>query len=57
MPKLSEQLTGRGLPNLWLPSERDFMQVAELPILGSGKMDLKRLKDIALERTRGAKSA
>lgn len=55
--KLCEQLAGRGLPNLWLPGERDFLPIAELPILGSGKLDLKRLKDIALELTRGAKSA
>jgi acyl-[acyl-carrier-protein]-phospholipid O-acyltransferase/long-chain-fatty-acid--[acyl-carrier-protein] ligase len=44
-----QQLGGRGLPNLWLPSERDFFPVAELPILPSGKMDLKRVKAMALE--------
>ncbi len=57
LPKLCERMGTRGLPNLWLPGERDFLPIAELPILGSGKLDLKRLKDIALERTRGAKSA
>jgi acyl-[acyl-carrier-protein]-phospholipid O-acyltransferase/long-chain-fatty-acid--[acyl-carrier-protein] ligase len=46
---LSEQLTGRGLPSLGLPGERDFYQVPEMPVLGSGKLDLKRLKEIALE--------
>jgi acyl-[acyl-carrier-protein]-phospholipid O-acyltransferase/long-chain-fatty-acid--[acyl-carrier-protein] ligase len=45
----AQQLGGRGLPNLWVPSERDFHPVAEIPVLGSGKVDLKRLKDIALE--------
>jgi acyl-[acyl-carrier-protein]-phospholipid O-acyltransferase/long-chain-fatty-acid--[acyl-carrier-protein] ligase len=44
-----QQLGGRGLPNLWLPSERDFFPVAELPVLPSGKMDLKRVKAMALE--------
>jgi len=40
---------GRGLPNLWVPGERDFYQVPELPTLGSGKVDLKGVKDMALK--------
>jgi acyl-[acyl-carrier-protein]-phospholipid O-acyltransferase/long-chain-fatty-acid--[acyl-carrier-protein] ligase len=51
---LSRGLTGRGLPNLWVPGERDFFKVAELPILGSGKVDLKRVKEMAQEATGGA---
>lgn len=51
--RLCQELGGRGLPNLWLPGERDFFSVPELPILGSGKIDLKRLTEIALQRTRG----
>jgi acyl-[acyl-carrier-protein]-phospholipid O-acyltransferase/long-chain-fatty-acid--[acyl-carrier-protein] ligase len=47
-----KKLSGRGLPNLWLPRERDFYQVPELPVLGTGKLDLKRCKEIALEKTR-----
>jgi acyl-[acyl-carrier-protein]-phospholipid O-acyltransferase/long-chain-fatty-acid--[acyl-carrier-protein] ligase len=45
-----QQLSGKGLPNLWLPRERDFYHVPELPILGTGKVDLKRCKEIALEK-------
>jgi acyl-[acyl-carrier-protein]-phospholipid O-acyltransferase / long-chain-fatty-acid--[acyl-carrier-protein] ligase len=47
--KLCEQLTSKGLPNLWVPGERDFFEVSELPLLGSGKLDLQRLKQMALE--------
>jgi acyl-[acyl-carrier-protein]-phospholipid O-acyltransferase/long-chain-fatty-acid--[acyl-carrier-protein] ligase len=43
-----QQLNCRGLPNLWLPSERDFISVAELPVLGSGKINLKGIKEMAL---------
>ena len=43
------QLGGRGLPNLWVPPERDFYAVPELPVLGSGKVNLKRVKEMALE--------
>jgi len=44
---LSRALMGRGLPNLWVPGERDFFKVPELPILGTGKLDLKRVKEMA----------
>jgi len=50
--QLCEKLNGKGLPNLWVPGERDFFQVNELPILGSGKLDLKKLKEIAVEKTK-----
>src|ERR1019366_6704839 len=42
-----KQLNERGLPNIYIPSQRDFYQVAELPILGSGKLDLKKCKQMA----------
>jgi acyl-[acyl-carrier-protein]-phospholipid O-acyltransferase/long-chain-fatty-acid--[acyl-carrier-protein] ligase len=47
-----QQLNSMGLPNLWVPGERDFVEIADMPLLGSGKIDLKRAKDLALERTR-----
>jgi acyl-[acyl-carrier-protein]-phospholipid O-acyltransferase/long-chain-fatty-acid--[acyl-carrier-protein] ligase len=49
---LVEQLGEQGLPNLWLPSERDFKQIPEMPVLGSGKVDLRRVKELAQELTR-----
>ena len=50
--KLCEELSRRGLPNLGLPGERDFFQVSEIPVLGSGKLDIRKVKELALERTR-----
>jgi acyl-[acyl-carrier-protein]-phospholipid O-acyltransferase/long-chain-fatty-acid--[acyl-carrier-protein] ligase len=47
-----QQLGSRGLPNLWVPAERDFFPVAELPVLGSGKLNLQRVKEMALELAR-----
>jgi acyl-[acyl-carrier-protein]-phospholipid O-acyltransferase/long-chain-fatty-acid--[acyl-carrier-protein] ligase len=52
VPKVWKELNGRGLPNLWLPRERDFIKIDELPMLGTGKLDLRRCKDIAGERTK-----
>jgi acyl-[acyl-carrier-protein]-phospholipid O-acyltransferase / long-chain-fatty-acid--[acyl-carrier-protein] ligase len=44
------RLSEAGLPNLWIPDERDFVEIPELPVLGTGKLDLKRIKDLARER-------
>jgi len=41
MPKLKEA----GRPNLCLP--RDYFQIDAFPMLSSGKLDLKRLNNIA----------
>jgi acyl-[acyl-carrier-protein]-phospholipid O-acyltransferase/long-chain-fatty-acid--[acyl-carrier-protein] ligase len=43
----ARDLSGRGLPNLWCPSPDCFLAVSELPVLGSGKLDLRRLKEQA----------
>jgi len=48
---LCQQLSTRGLPNLGLPGERDFFLIPEMPVLGSGKLDLRRIKELALEKT------
>lgn len=44
-----KRLSERGLPNIYVPSQRDFYQVLSLPILGSGKLDLKKCKEMAME--------
>ena len=35
------------LPNLWVPKADDFIRVPELPLLGSGKLDMRRLNTMA----------
>ena len=39
-----------GIPNLFLPARSHFIKVHALPVLGTGKLDLRRVKQIALER-------
>jgi acyl-[acyl-carrier-protein]-phospholipid O-acyltransferase/long-chain-fatty-acid--[acyl-carrier-protein] ligase len=46
---VSKKLGTRGLPNLFIPGPRDFFLVDELPILGSGKLDLKKCRQKAEE--------
>jgi acyl-[acyl-carrier-protein]-phospholipid O-acyltransferase/long-chain-fatty-acid--[acyl-carrier-protein] ligase len=46
-----EKLSSSGLPNLWTPRASQFFQIEELPHLGSGKLDLRRIHEVALERS------
>ncbi len=47
---ICESLRALGLPNLWIPSPDSFAEVPEIPLLGSGKLDLQAIKRVALER-------
>ncbi len=44
-------LSAAGLPNLFIPTPDSFLLVPELPLLGTGKLDLKGIKDLALRLT------
>jgi len=50
IPEILGQLAGTGLPNLYIPSRANFVKVDALPLLGTGKMDLRGLKRIAMEQ-------
>ena len=45
-----EKLLGAGLPSLWVP--KIIRHVEKIPVLGSGKLDLKGCRDLALEAGR-----
>lgn len=47
--EIATALRAVGLPNLWIPGTDSFLEVQELPLLGSGKLDLKGLAKKALE--------
>ena len=44
-----DTLRNNGLPNLWIPKPQNFIKIEEIPLLGSGKIDLKALKDLAIK--------
>lgn len=46
-------LQDQGLPNIFIPKPRDFVPVEALPVLGTGKMDLRAMKRIAEEKLNG----
>ena len=45
--EVCNHLSGLGLPNLWIPSPDSFLEVDVIPLLGTGKLDLKGLGDLA----------
>lgn len=47
---LCKALAAAGLPNIYIPSPDSFIEVAELPMLGTGKIDLKGIRTVAEER-------
>jgi acyl-[acyl-carrier-protein]-phospholipid O-acyltransferase/long-chain-fatty-acid--[acyl-carrier-protein] ligase len=44
-----EKLAKSGLPNLWLPRPNQFFRVQSFPHLGTGKLDLRKVRDVAVE--------
>jgi acyl-[acyl-carrier-protein]-phospholipid O-acyltransferase/long-chain-fatty-acid--[acyl-carrier-protein] ligase len=42
-----EKLGSCGLPNLWAPKANQFYKVDALPFLGTGKLDLRRIREMA----------
>lgn len=44
-----DELAATGIPTLWIPSQDSFIEVDQIPVLGTGKLDLKGIKQMALE--------
>jgi acyl-[acyl-carrier-protein]-phospholipid O-acyltransferase/long-chain-fatty-acid--[acyl-carrier-protein] ligase len=49
--ELWDKLNKSELPKLWIPKRDDLRPIDEIPVLGSGKADLKKVKALALEKT------
>lgn len=47
--EVHKALENSGLPNLWLPSRDSYYEVREIPVLGTGKVDLRAMKKLAME--------
>ncbi|HWP59613.1 MAG TPA: AMP-binding protein [Candidatus Acidoferrales bacterium] len=46
--ELWDNLSRTELPRLWLPKREDIHRIDSIPLLGSGKIDLNRIKAVAL---------
>lgn len=47
--QIVEKLRATDMPRLWIPSSDDFVEVDALPIMASGKKDLRAIGQIALK--------
>ena len=47
-----EKLSASDLPNLWKPKRDQFIKVEAIPILGTGKTDLRQVREIAQQAAR-----
>jgi acyl-[acyl-carrier-protein]-phospholipid O-acyltransferase/long-chain-fatty-acid--[acyl-carrier-protein] ligase len=45
LPEVQRRLAGAGIPNLWMP--RRWVRIETVPLLASGKLDLKACREIA----------
>jgi len=50
VPELVTKLASAGLPNLFIPRPEAFVKVDALPLLGTGKLDLREVKRVAASR-------
>ncbi len=61
LPKTPEEicrvLTEAGLPQLWIPSPDSFLRVETIPVLGTGKLDLRAVRHLAEEQCNAGGSA
>jgi acyl-[acyl-carrier-protein]-phospholipid O-acyltransferase/long-chain-fatty-acid--[acyl-carrier-protein] ligase len=48
--EVCRRLGASHVPRLWIPAADDFVQLEAIPILGTGKVDLRRLRQVAEER-------
>ncbi|MGE5306077.1 MAG: acyl-[ACP]--phospholipid O-acyltransferase [Alphaproteobacteria bacterium] len=51
--QLWEKLNQSDLPKLWIPKRDDIHQITSIPMLGSGKVDLKTVRGLALKQAAG----
>lgn len=49
-----DKLTASDLPNLWKPKADAFVPMEAFPMLGTGKLDLRKVKEVATTKTKPA---
>ena len=45
--EVCRKLVAGPIPKLWIPSPNDFVEVDEIPVLGTGKLDLRGIRELA----------
>lgn len=47
IPPILEKASKSSLPKLFLPRQDDFFKVEQLPVVGTGKLDLRQVQHVA----------
>ncbi|MBI3117299.1 MAG: AMP-binding protein [Candidatus Hydrogenedentes bacterium] len=47
LEELMSKMDQSGLPNLWIPRANSFYRIEQIPVLGTGKVDIKSIKKLA----------
>ena len=55
--EVCKKLVAGTIPKLWIPNAADFIEVEEIPTLGTGKLDLRAIREIADRLNQAAESA
>lgn len=50
---VNDKLGAAGLPNLWMPRRNSYFKIEAIPVLGTGKLDLARIRQLAKELAAG----
>jgi acyl-[acyl-carrier-protein]-phospholipid O-acyltransferase / long-chain-fatty-acid--[acyl-carrier-protein] ligase len=50
--QLVKELVASGLPSLWIPSPQSFFRIEQIPVLGTGKLDLVAANQLAKAKVR-----
>ncbi len=53
---MEKMRTADELPNLWRPRRNNFYHIDEIPVLGTGKLNLRAVKDMAKQLESGERS-
>jgi acyl-[acyl-carrier-protein]-phospholipid O-acyltransferase/long-chain-fatty-acid--[acyl-carrier-protein] ligase len=48
---LWDRLSASGLPKLWIPKREDLRHIDAIPTLGTGKVDLRAVRQLAVDRS------
>ena len=51
LPEIYEKFSHLGLPNLWVPRLNRVFRIDAIPVLGTGKLDLRQIRSLAAELT------
>jgi acyl-[acyl-carrier-protein]-phospholipid O-acyltransferase/long-chain-fatty-acid--[acyl-carrier-protein] ligase len=53
LPPILEKLAISDLPNLWKPRPDQFFHIDAIPYLGTGKLDLRKVRETAAKLSTG----